>query len=200
VCDVGDRQAVDAAAARVAERHDAVHLLVANAGMPGGGGFLQIPAERIDQVTRVNYLGTVWAVRAFLPLLERGAPSDVVVIASVAGTTIPLARGPYVASKHAQLAFARSVAAELEPLGIRAHAVNPGPVDTASFPQKKALASRVGRHFVSTTDEVATEVLRAVAKDRREIFVPAVFRLAAAAQGLAPGMLSRLSTRLERLR
>jgi hypothetical protein len=32
------------------------------------------------------------------------------------------------------------------------------------------------------------------------VVVPGVFRIAAAAQGLAPGTLSRLSARLERLR
>ena len=32
-----------------------------------------------------NYLGGIWALRAFLPLLEAGAPSDVVNVASVAG-------------------------------------------------------------------------------------------------------------------
>ena len=39
----------------------------------GGGGFLDLPAERIEQVTNVNYLGSVWTLRAFLPLLEAGA-------------------------------------------------------------------------------------------------------------------------------
>jgi short-subunit dehydrogenase len=184
----------------VAERHDAIHLLVANAGMPGGGGFLDVPADRIEEVTRVNYLGSVWALRAFLPLLEAGAPSDFVVVASVAGTAIPLTSGPYAASKHAQLAFARSVGMELDGRGIRTHAVNPGPVPTAAFPQAKAQRSRVGRHFVVSAEEVADAVVRAVERDRREVFVPRVFRVASWAQGLAPGTLSRLNRRLWRLR
>ncbi len=200
LCDVGSRASVDEAAARVAARHDAVQLLVANAGMPGGGGFVGLPAERIEEVTRVNYLGSVWAVRAFLPLLERGAPSDVVVVASVAGTVVPLTSGPYAASKHAQLAFSRSVAAELAPLGIRVHSINPGPVPTASFPQEKALASRFARHLVVTPERVADTVVRSVERNRREIFVPRIFRLASFAQGLAPGTISRLSGRLGRLR
>ncbi len=125
VCDVADRTSVDDAAARVAERHEAIGLLVLNSGIPGGGGFLELPPERIELVTGVNFLGSVWGLRAFLPLLEAGAPSDVVVVASVAGTAVPLTSGPYSASKHAQLAFARSVGYELAPRGIRMHAVNP---------------------------------------------------------------------------
>jgi NAD(P)-dependent dehydrogenase (short-subunit alcohol dehydrogenase family) len=196
VCDVGDRAQVDAVAERVGGRHEAVHLLVNNAGIPAGGGFLEIPAERIEAVTDVNYLGGVWCLRAFLPLLERGVPSDVVTVASVAGTATPLTSGPYAASKHAQLAFSRSVASELAPRGIRVHSVNPGPVPTDRFPQDRTLAGRFSRHFVVSPDAVAATILGAVARDRREVFVPRVFRVVGAAQALAPGTLSRLATRL----
>jgi short-subunit dehydrogenase len=196
VCDVADRDALGGVAARVAERHPAVHVLVLNAGMPGGGGFLDLDPERIERVTAVNYLGSVWTLRAFLPLLERGAPSDVVTIASIAGTTVPMTTGPYAASKHAQLAFSRSVAGELAPRGIRVHAVNPGPVPTEAFPQTKVLASPVSRHFVVPPERVARAVLRAIDHDRREVFVPGVLRVAAALQGLIPGSMSRLADRL----
>jgi short-subunit dehydrogenase len=151
-------------------------------------------------VTRVNYLGSVWALRAFLPMLERGAPSDLVVVASVAGTAIPLTSGPYASSKHAQLAFARSVGMELEGRGIRTHAVNPGPVPTDTFPQEKAQRSRIGRRFVVSADRVAEAVVHAVERNRREVFVPPVFRVASALQGLLPGTLSRVNRRLSRLR
>ena len=119
-----------------------------------------------------------------------------VVVASVAGTTVPLTSGPYSASKHAQLAFARSVGYELAPRGIRMHAVNPGPVPTEGFPQDKALASRFGRHLVVMPDEVAATILRAVEKNRREVVTPRVFRLAGAAQGIAPASLGRFTARL----
>lgn len=201
VCDVSDRAAVDALAARVSERHDAIHLLCLNAGIPGrGGGFLDLPAERIETLTGINYLGSVWCLRAFLPLLERGAPSDVVTVASVAGTTIPVVSGAYAASKHAQLAFARSAAAELQPRGIRMHAVNPGPVPTDGFPQDRMLASRLGRRLVVSPEHVAERIVHAVERDRREIVVPRVFRLAAVAQAAAPGLLGRLAPRLRRFR
>jgi short-subunit dehydrogenase len=195
ICDVADRKQVDEIARRVAERHAAIHLLVNNAGIPAGGGFLDLPPERIEEVTAVNYLGGIWCLRAFLPLLERGAPSDLVTIASVAGMVTPLTSGPYSASKHAQLAFSRSVAAELAPRRIRVHSINPGPVPTVGFPQDRALAGPISRRFVVFPDDVASAVLRAVERDRREVVVPRVFRIAAAAQALAPGTLTRIATR-----
>ncbi len=75
-CDVGDRLAVEQTARSIAARHDAVHLLVNNAGVPGRGGFLELEPERIEEITRINYLGSVWCMRAFLPLLAGGCTGE----------------------------------------------------------------------------------------------------------------------------
>ncbi|HEU0304239.1 MAG TPA: SDR family NAD(P)-dependent oxidoreductase, partial [Gaiellaceae bacterium] len=107
-CDVGDREAVDRVAAAVMSRHPEIGLLVNNAGIPGRTGFLDADPERIESVVRVNYLGGVWCVRAFLPALEAARPSHVVNVVSVAGAVSGAGTsGLYTASKHAQLAFSR---------------------------------------------------------------------------------------------
>jgi NAD(P)-dependent dehydrogenase (short-subunit alcohol dehydrogenase family) len=175
-----------------------VHLLVANAGIPAGGGFLDLPPERIEQVIRTNYLGSIWTLRAFLPLLEAGAPSDVVNVASVAGVYASGgSSGPYAASKHAQLAFSRGVAAELAPRGIRVHSVNPGPVRTEGFPQNRFQGTRFER-FVLEPERVAEAILRAVERGKPESFVFGAFRLAGVLQATFPSTLARLSARRAR--
>jgi NAD(P)-dependent dehydrogenase (short-subunit alcohol dehydrogenase family) len=192
-CDVGDRAGVDAVAARVAERHDAVRLLVSNAGIPGGGGFLDVSPERIEEVTRTNYLGGVWSLRAFLPLLEAGAPADVVNVASVAGVwATGGSSGPYTASKHAQLAFSRAVGVELAPRGIRVHAVNPGPVRTEGFPQERLRGTRLGR-FVLEPERVAEAILRAVERGRAETYLFGGYRAAGILQATFPGTVARVA-------
>jgi NAD(P)-dependent dehydrogenase (short-subunit alcohol dehydrogenase family) len=173
----------------VLERHPGIDLLVNNAGVAARGSFLRAPPERIEQVVRVNYLGSVWVTLALLPGLAAG--SHVVNVVSVAGT---VAGGPYSASKHAQLAFSRSLAVELAPRGISVHTVNPGFVETEGFPQRQRLGPVLGR-LVVDPQFVVERLLGAVASGKREIFVPRWYRPAAWVQAFAPGTLARLRGR-----
>jgi short-subunit dehydrogenase len=195
VCDVGRREDVERVAASVTERHSQLHLLVNNAGIPARRGFTTIEPERLEEVMRVNYFGSVWCLRAFLPALEAAGRADVVNIVSVAGVVAWPPAGPYSASKHAQLAFSRSTAAELRARGIHVHTVNPGFVETEGFPQSTTLRSGILRRLVVGPDRVARQVLKAIDRDRRETFVPRWYRVAAVAQGLVPGIVARFSAR-----
>jgi len=194
LCDVGDREAVDRTAAAVVERHPRVALLVNNAGIPGRSTFLRATVEKIEEVTRTNYLGGVWCLRAFLPALEVAAPSDVVNVVSVAGTVAAGSGGPYTSSKHAQLAFSRSVAAELRPRGVRVHTILPGFVETEGFPQRSRFGPRLST-LVAEPELVAERMLAALDRDRREVFVPRWYRIAPLAQALAPRLVARLAAR-----
>jgi short-subunit dehydrogenase len=194
-CDVSDRGNVNDAAARVGERHEAVHLLVNNAGFTKRKSFLESTPDEIESVVRTNYLGSVWSLLAFLPLLEAGRPSDVVNVASVAGTVAHGASGPYAAAKHAQLAFSRAATVELAPRGIRVHTVNPGPVETPGFPQRRLLERRVLRHVVLTPEQVADAIVRAIERNRAEVVLPRYLRVVGVAQAFAPASLARLLTR-----
>jgi short-subunit dehydrogenase len=176
-----------------------VSLLVNNAGIPGRGSFLELDDERIEAVTHINYLGTVWCTRAFLPLLEGGRPADVVNIVSVAGLVAHGSSGPYSAAKHAQLAFSRGATPELARKGIRMHAVCPGPVETPGFPQQRLRARRFARRVILRPEDVAEAVLAALEDNRAEIVVPRYLRLAGPVQALIPATLSRLMTRRARV-
>jgi len=195
VCDVGDRAQVEELATRVGKRHPAVHLLVNNAGMAGRRGFLELEPERIEELVRVHYLGSVWCTLAFLPLLEAGVPAHIVNVASIAGTVAYGASGPYAAAKHAQLAFSRSIGVELAPRRIRVLSVNPGPVETPGFPQERLLRRRLARRLVLSPEQIAERVVRAVESGAPEVFARRAYRLAGVAQALAPATLARFVRR-----
>jgi uncharacterized protein len=186
---------VERVAAAVVERHPQVHLLVNNAGIPGRAGFTKIDPEKLEELVRVNYLGGVWCLRAFLPALEAAGRADVVNIISVAGSVAFAPAGPYSASKHAQLAFSRATAAELRGRGIHVHTVSPGFVETDGFPQATTLRNPILRRLVVGPERVAEHVLMVIERDRRETFVPGWYRVPALVQALAPRLVARLSSR-----
>jgi short-subunit dehydrogenase len=193
--DVADREAVDAMAARILGRHPAIHLLVNNAGMPARGSYLSVDLDLVRRVMEVNYLGGVWCTRALLPGLEAAAPgAHVVNLVSVAGTTAFAPAGAYAASKHAQLAFSRSLTSALRGSGIAVHSVLPGFVETEGFPQKAVLKSRLMRRFVIQPPQVADAVLRCVEKGKGEVTVPWFpYRAISILQALAPGLITRFA-------
>jgi NAD(P)-dependent dehydrogenase (short-subunit alcohol dehydrogenase family) len=191
VCDVADRAQVEA----LAPRWPRVGLLVNNAGIPARSDFLDGDPERIEAVVRVNYLGSVWCLRAFLPALEAARPADVVNVVSVAGTVAFPPSGPYTASKHAQLAFSRATAAQLRPRGIRVHTVLPGFVETPGFPQTSLLENPLTRRLVVGPELVADRVLDALDRDRTEIVVPRWYRPASILQAVAPALFAGVLAR-----
>jgi NAD(P)-dependent dehydrogenase (short-subunit alcohol dehydrogenase family) len=188
-CDVADREAVEAVAARVLARHPRIDLLVNNAGMAGREDYLDARPELVEELVRTNYLGSVWTLQAFLPGLRPA--SHVVNVVSVAGV---VAVGPYSASKHAQLAWSRSIAVELAPRGISVHTINPGFVETPGFPQQGRFPFPLGR-LVVDPPFVAARIVDAIQRDRREVYVPRWYRPAAWIQALFPGAVARLRAR-----
>jgi NAD(P)-dependent dehydrogenase (short-subunit alcohol dehydrogenase family) len=193
-CDVSDRAEVEAVAARILERHPQIAVLVNNAGIPGRTRFLDGDPEVIESLIRINYLGGVWCLRAFLPGLRAAAPSDVVNIVSVSGVVAGPPSGPYSASKHAQLAFSRTAAAELRGEGIRVHTVKPGFVETEGFPQ--SWLPRPVQRIVIGPDDVAAHVLRSLQDGRGETTVPWFYGPIAPLQDVLPNIFTRVLSRV----
>jgi NAD(P)-dependent dehydrogenase (short-subunit alcohol dehydrogenase family) len=195
LCDVSDREQVERAASAIAQRHPAIRLLVNNAGVPGRSDFLRADPDLIERVLRINYLGGVWCLRAFLPALERSRPAHVVNVVSVAGTVAFPPSGPYSAAKHAQLAFSRATAAQLRPRGVSVHAVCPGFVETEGFPQARILTSSLLRRVVVEPERVAEHVVDVLDRGPTETFVPGWYRVAPLAQAVVPRIVARLLAR-----
>ena len=193
VCDVGDRAAVERAAARDQRATSANRPAREQRGHPGTDG-LRRRTTRTGSNRRCARTTSAasGACRAFLPALE--PPADVVNVVSIAGE-VAGAEGPYAASKHAALAFSRTVAAELAPRGIRVHTVKPGFVETEGFPQRTALPRPLRRLVVDPQRVAAPHPRLARARPRSRRPSPADCRLAAIAQALAPNLVAHVLAR-----
>jgi 3-oxoacyl-[acyl-carrier protein] reductase len=128
VADPADcRRVVDTAV----ERHGALDIVCANAGIFPSGRLEELTPEDIEQVLAVNFKGTVYIVQAALSALAASGHGRVVVTSSITG---PVTGYPgwshYGASKSAQLGFIRTAAMELAPKRITINAVLPGNIIT----------------------------------------------------------------------
>ena len=113
VVDVADSVQMERWADRVFNRHGAVHLLMNNAGV-GGGGFVWETTESDWQwIMGVNLMGVVHGVRHFVPRMlaseARGEPAHVVNTASMAGWLAAPLMGVYNVSKHAVVALSETL-------------------------------------------------------------------------------------------
>lgn len=73
-----------------------------------------------------DMMGTVRAVQAAMPFLERSTAASVVVISSVSGREVDFAAGPYGVFKAALIHYAKGLSFQLAGKGIRVNALSPG--------------------------------------------------------------------------
>jgi len=130
--DVADAAAVRGVLARVDEELGRLDVVVANAGVNGVWAPIdEIEPDEWDATVATNLTGTFLTVRYAVPLLVRQGGA-VVVVSSINGTRTFSNSGAsaYATSKAGQVAFARMLAVELAPRGVRVNAVCPGSIDT----------------------------------------------------------------------
>ncbi|GAA5161498.1 MULTISPECIES: SDR family NAD(P)-dependent oxidoreductase [Amycolatopsis] len=125
--DVSDRAAVEEAFGEL----PGLDTLVTCAAIYGDTVAVdELGESEVDAVLGVNVKGTLWSIKAALPLLRDGG-GTVVCIGSVAGKVGGVLAGPhYVASKGAVHALVKWLAKTEARHGITANAVAPGVVDT----------------------------------------------------------------------
>jgi 3-oxoacyl-[acyl-carrier protein] reductase len=139
-----------------------VTVLVNNAGIAGGGGFLDADDGAFRRLLSVHLEGALHATRAVLPGMLAGGSGVIVNVLTDGlwhgGTSVT-----YTTAKGALLGFTRSLAREVAPSGVRVNAVAPGPVATAMLLDDApgAIAAElasvpIGRAL--TPDEVAATI------------------------------------------
>jgi NAD(P)-dependent dehydrogenase (short-subunit alcohol dehydrogenase family) len=137
-------------------------LVCLNAGVLTGESDIRVLGdEEYRRAVRTNVDGVVFGVRQLAPLMRRG--SAFVVTASLAGLTAMPADPIYTLTKHAVVGFVRSVAPQLEALGIRINAVCPGIADTPMMDRggQRAAFEAAGFPLLQPEDVAAAVLLAA---------------------------------------
>jgi NAD(P)-dependent dehydrogenase (short-subunit alcohol dehydrogenase family) len=128
--DVARREEVAALAEAVHAEVEAVDLLINNAGVAIGGGFLHTTLDDWDWIVSINLLGVVYGCHFFIPPMLRRGRGHVVNIASSASFVASSALAAYSTTKFAVLGLSEALREELAPNGVGVTAVCPGLINT----------------------------------------------------------------------
>lgn len=183
VADVGESEEVSAAVDHFGE----VDVVVANAGVADYARFVDMDLELVERMTRINWLGTVYTVRAALPgMLERRRGHLVVVSSGAALRSFPQAAA-YGATKAAQRAFSEALWHELAGTDVDLTLVYPGEIATDihaherdSLPTWRTIAEE------ADPAKLAAEVVEAVENVERAVYYPPLVQALRGAHGLSP--------------
>lgn len=205
--DVADRAAVTAAVERATARHGPCDLMVTCAGVTRPGRFVELDDAEFERQLAVNYLGTLWAVRAVTPSMIDRRRGHLVMVSSFAALLGVSGYTAYAPSKYAVRGLAETLRTELKPYGIHVAAVYPTDVDTPMLAAEEPLKPPETRALSSTArtltpDEVAIAIIRGVARRRPRILCDRsswwLARVASAAPGLADRIVDRTVARAVR--
>ncbi|MDB5100485.1 MAG: short-chain dehydrogenase [Cyanobacteria bacterium RYN_339] len=175
--DVTDPAQVAAAAAALGD----VNLVINNAGIALGASFLGEGAiEAARRELETNYFGPLLMARAFAPALAANGGGALVNVLSVLSWLNFEGVATYSASKAAAWSLTNGLRGELRGQGTQVVAVHVGYMDTdmtAGYDVPKA-----------RPEDVAAQVLAAVAEGRDEVLADDISRKVKAGLGVEPGV------------
>ncbi len=176
--DVADRDQMRAFAAAVHARVDAVDILMNNAGVALGAGFVDTTLEDWDWILGINLCGVIHGCHFFVPpMIARGRGGHVINLSSTAGFLASEALVAYTTTKFAVLGLTESIRDEFALHGIGVTAVCPGMINTAitRSARMRGLYARPDMHQGMikmferrnyTPERVAENILKAVQRNR----------------------------------
>jgi NAD(P)-dependent dehydrogenase (short-subunit alcohol dehydrogenase family) len=184
VLDVSSERAVEAFASDAAGRHRRVALLINNAGVALHGDFEEISQQDFEWLMGINFWGTVYGVRHFLPILRRQPQAHIVNVSSVFGLMAYPGQAAYCASKFAVRGFTEALRHELAETPVRVSCVHPGGVHTQiaeharlGAKARPELAAEHREKFLrmatTSAEAAAARIVRGILRDEPRIRVGA---------------------------
>jgi len=191
VCDVSDRDSVQAMMAEAVAALGGLDVLVNNAGIAGPAASVEdMDPLAWEAVLRVNLTGTFTVTQFAIPHLKQSADGTILVMSSLAGRFGYPNRSPYATTKWGLIGFAKTLSRELGEFGIRVNAILPGAVEGPRLQQVFQGRAAVSGRSVEQ-EEAAAMANQSIKRfvDPAEIAAMAVFLASDAARSISGQMI-----------
>jgi len=180
ICNVANKDEVQALALSVFNIHQRIDLVFNNAGIVIEKSFDTQTIEDWEKVVGVNFWGVVYGCKYFLPYLQKSDEAFVVNTSSLAGFVGFPTQSAYCATKAAVKALNETLYAELKHKNIHVCSVHPGAIRTNIFevsiansddPEgSKAMFDLINK-FAMSPDKAAEKIISAVERKKMRVLV-----------------------------
>lgn len=183
--DVTDFDKAVPAAERIIQTFGQIDIMVHNAGVSQRSYIVDTDLDVYRKLMDVDFYSTVAITKAVLPYMIKQQSGHFIVISSVAGKIGTIMRSGYNAAKHALHGFYDSLRAEGYKDNIKVTTVCPGYIRTnISLNALNESGSKFGKMDSNQAngipaDECARQILQAVSKDKKEIYIGGLKEVAA---------------------
>ena len=182
VVDVSSREQVFALPEAVLAEHGHVHVIINNAGVIHAHSSIdELPIEQVERVFNINWWGTYFLIKAFLPFLKEAEEAGIVNVSSMGGYMPFPGQVGYGASKAAVKLLTEGLRVELKnDTGIKVCVVYPGAVSTGitenspDVPEafKELAREREAEKQVGVSaDKAAGKIIRGLERGQTRILV-----------------------------
>jgi NAD(P)-dependent dehydrogenase (short-subunit alcohol dehydrogenase family) len=200
-CDVTKQGDLEQAAERTRAELGGIDVVVANAGFAVMGRLERLTLEDYRRQFETNVFGVLRTIQATLADLKRSG-GILVLIGSVSGHVSLPGTTAYSMSKFAVRGLAQALRAELAQDGVRTVLISPGwvkteinIVDNRGVRHPEAASQGVPGYLRMPADRAARQIVRAVARKRREKVITRVGKAAVFVERHAPWLMSALVAR-----
>jgi len=193
-CDVTRDEDPQRAVAETVARRGKLDIVIANAGFGVVGNFAKLTVGDYRRQFETNVFGVLRTLYAALPEVAK-THGRLVLLGSVAGWSASPGASPYAMSKFALRALANSITPELALMGVTVTLLSPGFVESNirrvdNQGQLHAEAAEpMPRWLVVDRRQAVSQMLRAVARGRREVIITGHGKLFVALERFAPWVL-----------